>query len=72
MIDLNKEGFRGRKQERTDYYFKHIYKVKKVICVACNGSGYYDHTGSPDCGSCNGEGKVFCKKPFEIDGKYYG
>ena len=26
-------------------------------CVSCNGSGYYDHDGSPECGACNGAGK---------------
>lgn len=26
-------------------------------CGACNGSGYYDHNGSPDCGACDGTGK---------------
>ena len=31
---------------------------KLVTCTACNGSGYYDHNGSPPCGCCNGTGKV--------------
>ena len=34
-----------------------ITKIKKK-CTACNGSGYYDHNGSPPCGACNGTGKV--------------
>ncbi len=25
-------------------------------CIACNGSGRYDNTGSPKCGACNGTG----------------
>jgi DnaJ-class molecular chaperone len=25
-------------------------------CIACNGSGRYDHDGSPPCGQCNGTG----------------
>ena len=29
----------------------------KTICSACGGSGYYDNTGSPKCGSCNGTGR---------------
>lgn len=35
------------------------YAPKNVdnICVACNGSGVYDTTGSPKCGSCDGTGK---------------
>jgi DnaJ-class molecular chaperone len=72
MNYLDNEGFRLRKRQRTEYYFKYIYKVKKYICGACNGSGKYDNAGSPNCGACYGQGKVFCKDPFEIDGKYYG
>ena len=30
---------------------------KNKVCTACNGSGYYDHNGSPKCSSCNGTGK---------------
>lgn len=26
-------------------------------CIACNGSRYYDHNGSPPCGACDGTGK---------------
>lgn len=26
------------------------------VCVACNGSGKYDHHGSPDCAQCAGTG----------------
>lgn len=26
-------------------------------CIACNGSGHYDNTGSPKCSSCGGTGK---------------
>lgn len=35
-----------RKQRHTD----------AAKCAACSGSGYYDNTGSPPCGSCNGTG----------------
>lgn len=37
-----------------------------VACIACNGSGHYDHNGSPACDSCNGTGKelrVIPKRP---------
>lgn len=27
------------------------------VCYACNGSGRYDHNGSPKCGACNGTGR---------------
>jgi DnaJ-class molecular chaperone len=26
-------------------------------CIACNGSGHYDHDASPVCSSCGGTGK---------------
>ena len=29
---------------------------KRKKCVACNGTGHYDHNGSPKCGGCNGTG----------------
>lgn len=29
---------------------------QKHVCVACNGSGRYDVSGSPKCSSCNGTG----------------
>ena len=31
-------------------------------CVACNGSGRYDSTGSPKCGACNGTGEQASKE----------
>lgn len=30
---------------------------KVLPCLACNGTGHYDNTGSPKCESCNGTGK---------------
>lgn len=33
-------------------------KEQKVVCGACNGSGYYDDKGSPKCGACGGLGSV--------------
>jgi len=50
-------NFRERKEERKKYYLKYIYKWKRVKCNSCSGSGYYDNTGSPPCGSCEGTGK---------------
>jgi DnaJ-class molecular chaperone len=32
-------------------------RTESSVCVACNGSGVYDHNGSPPCGSCNGTGE---------------
>jgi DnaJ-class molecular chaperone len=46
-----------RKEERRrDYQRNH--GVKLIDCVACSGSGHYDHNGSPACGACGGNGKV--------------
>ena len=56
-------NFHQRKKIRTEYYIKHIYKKKLVICTACNGTGYYDTTirgRTPKCSSCDGKGK--CKE----------
>ena len=49
--------FAERKAERKEYFEKYVYKKKLVKCIACNGSGYYDHNGSPKCEGCNGTGK---------------
>lgn len=51
-------NFHERKAYRKDYYFRFVYKCKLVPCDSCNGSGRYDHNGSPPCGACDGEGKV--------------
>ena len=52
------DNYLKRKIERTNRYFKNEYKNKLITCTACSGSGYYDHNGSPKCGSCNGTGKI--------------
>jgi uncharacterized protein YbbK (DUF523 family) len=46
--------FRARKADRSAYFWKFVYGWKLRKCSACNGSGYYDHNGSPPCGSCEG------------------
>lgn len=51
------DEYQKRKRERTEHYFKHVYKNKLVTCTACNGSGHYDHNGSPKCAWCDGTGK---------------
>lgn len=50
-------SFCERKEERKKYYEKYINSWKLSRCIACNGSGYYDHNGSPPCSACNGTGK---------------
>lgn len=46
-----------RKAERREQYQRE-HGRKLVPCMACNGSGRYDHNGSPPCGACNGTGKI--------------
>lgn len=50
--------YHERKKARTEHYKTNVEGWRLVTCVACNGSGRYDHNGSPDCGSCEGTGKV--------------
>lgn len=52
--------YKIRKEERTKIY-KENHGRKLETCVACNGSGRYDHNGSPKCGACNGTGKCLTK-----------
>jgi len=33
-----------------------VTRPKSKSCIACNGSGRYDHNGSPPCGACGGTG----------------
>jgi DnaJ-class molecular chaperone len=49
--------YHSRKAARTAE-FAALHGVKWTNCGACNGSGHYDHTGSPPCGACDGVGKV--------------
>lgn len=49
--------YHERKQERTQT-FAQTKGRKLVTCLACNGSGRYDHNKSPRCAACNGTGKV--------------
>ena len=57
--------FRERKQTRKEYYEKYVRGWKERPCVACNGTGYYDHNGSPPCGACEGTGKEKYKPDTE-------
>ena len=55
-------GYHARKRERTRRH-QALHGVKEEPCVACNGSGHYDDTGSPPCSSCGGTGKVRRPRP---------
>lgn len=51
--------FAERKAERKARFEKYEKGWKQIKCGACNGSGYYDHNGSPPCSCCDGTGKTF-------------
>lgn len=55
--------YQSREAERTEYYKKYVHGWKLRPCTACNGSGYYDHDGSPKCGACGGSGKERYRDP---------
>lgn len=50
-------GFLVYKFFRSANWLRFEFGHKLVKCTACNGSGYYDNDGSPDCGACDGSGK---------------
>ena len=58
-------SFKSRKEERKEHFEKYIKGRKQGKCLACNGSGYYDHNGSPKCGSCDGTGKEIYKPTID-------
>jgi DnaJ-class molecular chaperone len=66
---MKNSWYHTKKQERTEYYKKYVYGWKQRPCVACNGSGIYDHNGSPKCGACNGTGKVRYKSIINNKGE---
>lgn len=55
-------SWKERKLKRIEHYNNFVYKVKMVMCIACNGSGYYDSLDRRGnnivCSSCDGLGKV--------------
>lgn len=55
------------KVHRAQHYFRYVYGWKQQDCTACNGSGRYDHNGSPECSSCEGTGKETYRGPKTID-----
>lgn len=49
-------SFYRHKAFRTEMFLSFKFGHKKTQCTACNGSGRYDHNGSPSCASCDGTG----------------
>lgn len=58
------------KARRAQEYYTYIYGWRSAPCGACNGSGYYDNTGSPPCGCCEGTGKERERGPKCRDGLF--
>jgi len=54
---MHNSEYHERKRLRTKHFEENVKGKKLESCTACNGSGYYDHNGSPKCSSCNGTGK---------------
>lgn len=54
--DYLTEYQRGQKDMRTRAEQACYDADEETTCSACNGSGRYDHNGSPKCGACDGEG----------------
>jgi hypothetical protein len=54
-------SFYSRKKDRTEYFYRFIYKWKLIKCAACNGSGHYDARGAPSCAACDDTGKIRSK-----------
>ncbi len=64
---LRQKTFHERKAERKEAYLKYEYGWRRQRCIACNGSGIYDHNGSPPCGACEGTGYERYKGPKAIE-----
>lgn len=59
-------SFHGRKAARTEAYFAQ-WGWRERYCVACYGTGRYDHNGNPPCGACNGTGREKVRGPKRAD-----
>lgn len=65
--------YRQRKAERKRLYEAHMARIAgtvkiRIRCGACNGSGRYDHNGSPACSSCEGTGTETLRvKPENVE-----
>lgn len=58
------DDYEKRKAERRRQYINGLH-IKLRKCSACNGSGRYDHNGSPRCSACNGTGREEYKSMIE-------
>jgi DnaJ-class molecular chaperone len=49
--------YQERKEARREHFRRFVFGWRLRPCSACNGSGRYDHDGSPPCGACRGSGR---------------
>ena len=56
LSDMFDDAYYSRKMARKEHYENHVKGWKLRACGACNGSGYYDHNGSPKCEGCEPPG----------------
>lgn len=62
-MPLKWSTFQTAKADRVAFYWRWVHGWVLEKCTACNGSGRYDHNGSPRCGACEGEGKTRRRGP---------
>jgi len=65
--DLKMSDWLRRKAARANAYFRWHFGWRRRDCTACNGSGRYDHNGSPRCGGCDGTGKELFRGPLSSE-----
>ncbi|MBM25095.1 MAG: hypothetical protein CL760_05330 [Chloroflexi bacterium] len=56
MENYSTRSYLVKKFERIIDYYTYEFGYQKEECLACAGSGYYDHNGNPDCSACDGTG----------------
>jgi DnaJ-class molecular chaperone len=54
-------------KKKLNYWREPNENKEPDYCIACNGSGYYDVTGSPKCSSCKGTGENLNKQTKKAD-----
>lgn len=57
MKHIQESDYHREKARRKAYYLNYVYGWRLRTCIACNGSGSYDHKDSPKCSCCEGTGK---------------
>lgn len=66
LYHMSDGSFHERKAVRTEHFWRYSYGWRQRACGACNGSGRYDHNGSPPCGACGGSGPERYRGPKSL------